>query len=73
MRYGSFSWRGQIAAIDAIDLKRNIPGRRVPNSTRYYVPRKGGYDLLNIAMCDADCRFVHYDISYYATSHGSLA
>lgn len=72
-RYGSYSWRGQVGAIDGIDISQRNPGKAVDNPTRYYVSRKGGHMLLVIAICDAHRRFLHYDISQAATTHDSLA
>jgi len=40
---------------------------------RYHVQRKGGFELLCIAICDAHRRFLYYDTSHEARSHDSLA
>ena len=72
-RYGNWSWRGQVGAIDGIDISQRNPGKAVHNPTRFYVPRKGGHMLLVIAICDAHRRFLYYDISHAATTHDSLA
>jgi hypothetical protein len=40
---------------------------------RYYVARKGKYALLCMAMCDAECRILWYDISQSPQTHDSLA
>jgi hypothetical protein len=72
-RYGSASWRGEVGAIDGIDIKQRNPGKAVQNPARYYVARKGGHQLLCIAICDAHRRFTYYDMSHTATSHDSLA
>ena len=40
---------------------------------RYHVQRKGGFELLCIAICDAHHRFLYYDTSHEARSHDSLA
>ena len=48
-------------------------GKAVGNPARYYVARKGGYELLCMAASDAHLRFVYYDISHEPQSHDSLA
>ena len=40
---------------------------------RYHVQRKGNFELLCIAICDAHRRFLYYDTSHEARSHDSLA
>jgi hypothetical protein len=72
-RYRSLSWRGQVGAIDGIDIEQRNPDKAVENPARYYVTRKGGYELLCIAICDAHRRFTYYDMSHTSTSHDSLA
>ena len=72
-RYGSFSWRRNVGAIDGIDISQRNPGKAVNNPMRYHVQRKGGFELLCIAICDAHRRFLYYDTSHEARSHDSLA
>ena len=72
-RYGTVSWRGQVGAIDGIDIKQKNPGKAVDNPARFYVQRKAGYMLLCIAICDSRRRFTYYSIGTTATSHDSLA
>ena len=60
--YGSMSWRGQVGAIDGIDIKQKNPGKAVDNPARFHVVRKGGYMLLCIAICDSSRRFTCYSI-----------
>ena len=61
-RYGSMSWRGQVGAIDGIDIKQKNPGKAVDNPARFHVVRKGGHMLLCIAICDSRLRFTYYSI-----------
>ena len=72
-RYGSMSWRGQVGAIDGVDIPQRNPGKAVPNPTRYHVQRKGGHQILCIAICDAHRRFTHYSMDHEPNSHDSLA
>jgi hypothetical protein len=72
-RYKSMSWRGQVGAIDGIDFKQTNPGNNIKNSKRYYVQRKGGHQLLCVAICDSFRRFMCYELSKEAASHDSLA
>ena len=72
-RYGSYSWRGQVGAIDGMDIAQRNPGKAVANPNRFYVERKAGHVILCIAICDAHRRFIYYDISHEAATHDSLA
>jgi len=73
-RYGSFSWRGQVGAIDGVDFAMKTPGKSVQNPNRwFFVQRKGHYCLLCIAICDSHRRFTHFDVSFASGSHDSLA
>lgn len=62
-----------MGALDGVDFKQKNPGKAVPNPRRYYVTRKGGYELLCTAICDAHRRFLYFDISQTASTHDSLA
>ena len=72
-RYGSASWRGQVGAIDGCDFDMRNPGKSVVNPMRYFVERKGHYQMLCTAICDSQRRFLFYDMSYEACTHDSLA
>lgn len=72
-RYGSMSWRGEVGAIDGMDISQRNPGKAVRNPLRFHVDRKDGYELLCIAICDAHRRFTFYDMSHEARSHDSNA
>ena len=66
-------WRGQVGATDGCHFAMRNPGKAVPNPLKYHVSRKSMYALLCIATCDADRRFLDYDISQTPTTHDSLA
>lgn len=72
-RYGSRSWRGQVGAIDGCDFTMRNPGKAVPNPRRFFVERKGHYEMLCTAICDSRRRFIYYDMSFEACTHDSLA
>ena len=66
-------WRGCVAAIDGVHFKIANPGSSVSNSNKFYVDRKHCFALLCIALCDADRRFLYFDISKTPGTHDSLA
>lgn len=67
-------WAGQVAAIDGVHFAMEKPPTKdCPNALRYFVARKDEYALLCIAACDAERRFLFYDISMASTTHDSLA
>jgi hypothetical protein len=72
-RYKSWSWRGNVGAVDGVDFAMRNPGKAVPNPRRYYVERKGHYCLLCMAVCDAHRRFTDFDVSFASSTHDSLA
>lgn len=67
------AWRGQVGCIDGVHFSMRSPGKAVPNPTRYFVARKDHFCILCIAICDAQRRFLFYDMSKTATTHDSLA
>ena len=67
-------WRGQVAALDGVNFKMLAPtAKDVPDPLRYYVTRKAEYCLLCMALCDAERRFLYFDISQGPNTHDSLA
>ena len=66
-------WAGQVGAIDGVHFKMVKPPPHVPDGARYFVKRKDEFALLCIAICDADRRYLYYDISQCSTTHDSLA
>lgn len=65
--------RGAIGAIDGCLIPQKNPGSSVENAGRYYCARKEKYSILLMAMCDADRRFLWFDMSCTPTTHDSLA
>lgn len=49
------------------------PESACPNALRYWVARKNEYAILCIAACDANRKFLFYDMSMISTTHDSLA
>ena len=67
-------WRGQVAALDGVHFPILAPSSTdVDNPLSYHVARKAKYALLCMAMCDAKCRFLWYDISQTPNTHDSMA
>ena len=67
-------WQGQVGAIDGVHFEMEAPTLKdVSNPMKYYVERKHGFFLLCIAVCDAQRRFLFFDISQVPTTHDSLA
>lgn len=68
-------WQGCVGCIDGVHFKMRAPtpGKEVDDPIRYFVPRKGEYALLCIAICDVHRRFTYYSIDMAATTHDSLA
>ena len=54
-------WKGQVGAVDGVHFPMLAPSENdVPDPMRYYVPRKGMYALLCMALCNAKRRFAFY-------------
>ena len=71
-RYGNpNSWRGQVGAIDGVDIWVRSPGG--PRAKRYFVERKNHFCILCTGICDSDRRFTFYDMSFEPQTHDSLA
>jgi len=67
-------WKGQVGAVDGVHFPMLGPGESdVPDPMRYYVPRKGMYAMLCMAMCDSKRRFTFYACEQASTTHDSLA
>lgn len=65
--------RGAIGAIDGCLISQKNPGCSVDNAGRYYCARKEKFAILLMAICDADRRFLWFDMSCTPTTHDSLA
>lgn len=67
-------WSGQVGAVDGVHFAMRKPNNReCSNAGRYFVQRKDEHALLCTAICDANRRFLYYDISKASTTHDSLA
>ena len=67
-------WVGQVGALDGVHFPIRAPSHKdVPDPQQYHVALKDKYALLAMAICDADRRFLWYDISQTANTHDSLA
>ena len=67
-------WEGQVGALDGVHFATIAPSSKdVDDPMRYFVARKDEYALLCMAVCDAQRRFLYYDISQVPTTHDSLA
>jgi hypothetical protein len=64
-------WEGQVGAVDGCHFKTISPGVRVPNPRSFFVARKDEFALLATAVCDADRRFLFWDINVTPTTHDS--
>lgn len=67
-------WRGQVAAVDGVHFGMLAPtSDDCDDPSNYYVSRKNTYALLCMALCDADRRFLDYEIRQSPNTHDSLA
>lgn len=67
-------WIGQVGALDGVHFAMKAPtANDVDDPQRYHVARKAEYALLCMALCDAEMRFMFYDISQCPTTHDSMA
>ena len=67
-------WEGQVGALDGVHFATIAPtAKDVDDPMRYHVARKDEYALLCMAVCDAQRRFLDYDISQVPQTHDSLA
>lgn len=67
------AFRGVVGALDGCLISQKNPGIAVPNPNRYYCARKHKYSLLLMAICDANRKFIWFDVSCTPTTHDSLA
>ena len=58
-----------VGAVDGCIFTIDNPGKEVADSQRYNVPRKNKYGLLAQAICDADRRFLFFDITFPGSAH----
>ena len=65
--------KGCLGAIDGTRIPMTCPGKRIPNSDRYFVQRKNKFAMLCIACCDSNRIFTFFDCSKCSRSHDSMA
>ena len=66
-------WRNCVGCVDGAHFPMMNPGVSVEDCLRYHVSRKDCYAHLAMAVCDADRRFLAFDITHGPTTHDSLA
>ena len=66
-------WKGQVGAVDGMDIPQANPGTAVKDPMRYYVPRKRAFCLLLMAIADAKYRILFWDMSCAPHTHDSTA
>jgi hypothetical protein len=67
-------WVGQVSSLDGVHFPIRAPSASdVKDPTRYHVGRKDKYAVLAMALCDADRRFLWFNMSQTPNTHDSLA